>query len=213
MERNEILKLIQNGEGQKLDFKETISSKQKIARTIVSFANSEGGKLLIGIKDNKTIVGIDAESEKYMIDSAIKDFCKPMIVYEFEDIEIENKTILIVNIHKSIKNIFYALDDNEKWIAYIRIGDQSMKTSYLWVNAMKRRYSNNERAISLNSTDKLIIEKIADKQHDLEEIIILTNLNKWKISRSLIKLVGLGILEIIFESGVEKIRQKMLTNL
>jgi predicted HTH transcriptional regulator len=213
MERNEILKLIQNGEGQKLDFKETISSKQKIARTIVSFANSEGGKLLIGIKDNKTIVGIDAESEKYMIDSAIKDFCKPMIVYEFEDIEIENKTILIVNIHKSIKNIFYALDDNEKWISYIRIGDQSMKTSYLWVNAMKRRYSNNERAISLNSTDKLIIEKIADKQHDLEEIIILTNLNKWKISRSLIKLVGLGILEIIFESGVEKIRQKMLTNL
>lgn len=212
MELNELLKLIQNGEGQKLDFKETISSKQKIARTIVSFANSEGGKLLIGVKDNKTIVGIDAESEKFMIDSAIKDFCKPLIIYEFEEIEYEDKAILIVNIQKTINNIYYALDDNEKWIAYIRIGDQSMKASYLWVNSMKRKYSNKERAISLNSTDKLILEKIADKQYDLEEIIILANLNKWKVSRSLIKLVGLGILEIIFESGVEKIRQKMLTN-
>jgi len=44
--------LISGGEGQQLDFKYCISDSRKIARTLSAFANSGGGKLLIGVRDN-----------------------------------------------------------------------------------------------------------------------------------------------------------------
>lgn len=50
-------KLIKDGEGETLDFKKEITSVNKIAKTIVSFANHKGGIILVGVNDNKTILG------------------------------------------------------------------------------------------------------------------------------------------------------------
>ena len=44
--------LISGGENQQLDFKYCVSDSRKIAKTLVAFSNSDGGKLLIGVKDN-----------------------------------------------------------------------------------------------------------------------------------------------------------------
>jgi predicted HTH transcriptional regulator len=52
---------IKEGEGQHLDFKQHISSAEKIARTLVAFANSGGGQLLVGVDDQGEIVGVDPE--------------------------------------------------------------------------------------------------------------------------------------------------------
>ncbi|HNQ12507.1 MAG TPA: ATP-binding protein, partial [Bacteroidia bacterium] len=58
-----ITKLIQNGENETLDFKQEISDSIRIAKTIVSFANHKGGTLLIGVKDDGHIKGVNAEDE------------------------------------------------------------------------------------------------------------------------------------------------------
>ena len=47
-----------NGEGDMLDYKQEITSANKIAKTMVSFANHRGGTLLVGVRDNRTIAGI-----------------------------------------------------------------------------------------------------------------------------------------------------------
>ena len=66
-----IRKLILEGEGTTLDFKNTITSCEKIAKTMVSYANNKGGKLLIGVADDGRIVGVKSEDEeKYMINKA-----------------------------------------------------------------------------------------------------------------------------------------------
>lgn len=49
-----IKSLILQGEGVMLDFKKTITSTEKIAKSLVAFANNKGGKLLIG--DRKSVV-------------------------------------------------------------------------------------------------------------------------------------------------------------
>jgi predicted HTH transcriptional regulator len=56
-------KLISEGEGQKLDFKYCISDSKKIARTLSAFANTDGGKLLIGVRDNRSIAGVRSDEE------------------------------------------------------------------------------------------------------------------------------------------------------
>ena len=55
---NYIEKLIEQGEHQHLDFKFAVNDSRKIARSLVAFANTTGGKLLIGVKDNGTIAGV-----------------------------------------------------------------------------------------------------------------------------------------------------------
>ena len=58
LEEFNIYKRISEGEGQQLDFKFAITDSKKIARSMAAFANSDGGVLLIGVKDNGKIVGI-----------------------------------------------------------------------------------------------------------------------------------------------------------
>ncbi|MGB4774899.1 MAG: ATP-binding protein, partial [Daejeonella sp.] len=59
-----IKNLILEGEGATLDFKKTITSCEKIARTMVSFANNKGGRLLVGVSDDGTINGVKSEEEE-----------------------------------------------------------------------------------------------------------------------------------------------------
>jgi len=53
-----IQKLIEEGEHQRLDFKFEITDARRLARTLVAFANTDGGRLLIGVKDNGAVAGV-----------------------------------------------------------------------------------------------------------------------------------------------------------
>ena len=72
-------KLIANGENQQLDFKYCISDSRKIARTLSAFANTDGGRILIGVRDNGSIAGIKSDEEYYMVDTAVQLYCRPEI--------------------------------------------------------------------------------------------------------------------------------------
>ena len=56
--------LIEQGEHQQLDFKFEVSDSKKIARTLSAFANTDGGRLLIGVKDNGNISGVRSEAKR-----------------------------------------------------------------------------------------------------------------------------------------------------
>jgi predicted HTH transcriptional regulator len=76
--KSHIRRLIEQGEHQCLDFKFEISDARKIARSISAFANSNGGVLLIGVKDNGKIAGAQSEEEIYMAEAAAQMYCKPV---------------------------------------------------------------------------------------------------------------------------------------
>ena len=67
-----IKKLIFEGEGVTLDFKKTITRHEKIAKTMVAFANNKGGQLLIGVADDGTITGVKFEEEMQITQSSSK---------------------------------------------------------------------------------------------------------------------------------------------
>jgi len=55
--------MIREGEHVSQDFKYFLSDTRKIARTLAAFANSKGGRLLVGVKDNGNIVGLKHQEE------------------------------------------------------------------------------------------------------------------------------------------------------
>lgn len=121
----EIYDLIKQGEDQHLDFKQHISSPHKIARTIVAFANSEGGRIIIGVDDSGDVVGVDAEQEKYMMVQAGKKYCDPPVFIRFVTMEDKRQTILIAEVEASEKE-HRALDETGEWLHYVRVRDQSV---------------------------------------------------------------------------------------
>lgn len=109
-----IQRWLRKGEGTQLDFKTTIASPWKIAKTIAAFANSRGGLIVVGIEDKGHIVGVEAEGEKYELERAATTFCRPAVPLQFEEIIYQNKKILIASIEESKKKPHYVLDKNRQ---------------------------------------------------------------------------------------------------
>jgi predicted HTH transcriptional regulator len=119
-------RLIKQGENKHLDFKFCVSDSRKIARTLSAFSNSDGGRILIGVRDNGSIAGIKSDEEIYMVDTAAQLFCRPEITYTIKQHVTEGKTILEVDVIKGGKRPYQAKDENGKWLTYFRHNDQNL---------------------------------------------------------------------------------------
>ena len=120
-----IQQLVAEGEHCHQDFKFEISDARKIARSLSAFANTEGGRLLVGVKDNGKIAGIRSEEEIYMIEAAANMYCQPKVEYETQTYVAEGRTILMVRIEEASTKPIYALDEANKPKAYIRMDDET----------------------------------------------------------------------------------------
>ena len=118
--------LIKQGEHQTQDFKFRIDDQKKIARTLAAFANSNGGKLLIGVKDNGKIAGINPEEEFHMIEGAAKLYCKPEVQFESKIWQEDFRLVLEIQVEKNLDRNHTALDEEGKWKIYIRKDDHTL---------------------------------------------------------------------------------------
>lgn len=130
MNKNQyITELIAQGEHQQLDFKFEVSDSKKIAKTLTAFANTDGGILLIGVKDNGNIAGIRSEEEYYMIEAASEMYCRPKVPFETKEWNIEGKVILEVKVKASPVKPHLSPDKNDDYRAYIRMNDENIAVS------------------------------------------------------------------------------------
>lgn len=153
-----IYKLIQEGEHQQQDFKYCINDSKKIAKSLVAFANTDGGRLLIGVKDNGRIIGVKTDEEFYMVESAAKIYSKPPISFTTKSWQIEGKTVLEIEIGTSSDKPHYAKDENGKWLAYIRIGDENFLAHKIMLNVWEREKSEHGIHFSYSEDERFLIE-------------------------------------------------------
>ena len=117
-----LIEEILKGESEKIEFKENAKTNTYI-KTVVAFANGNGGKIVFGVKDNKEIVGVENEFEVMDgIINAISDSCYPMIVPDISLHTLENKTIILVEIEGGKKKPYYLKSKGVQKGTYIRSG-------------------------------------------------------------------------------------------
>ena len=101
MEKEELMEIIKKGEDSFTEFKEEKVHSDDLAAEIVAFANTEGGNLIMGIADNREILGVtDLDKEMQRIDNICVNNCVPAIYITIEKLIIDEKKILIVRIPK-----------------------------------------------------------------------------------------------------------------
>ena len=136
-DRDFVNKLIKQKEGKSLDFKQKITSKEKIAKTLVAMANTEGGLLVIGLSDKKKVIGIDPDEEQYMVAAANEEHCLPRVSISLHTVKImdethasdsehEEKYLLLVEVMKTQgPEIQWVSKTGEKKV-FIRKDDQTL---------------------------------------------------------------------------------------
>jgi predicted HTH transcriptional regulator len=193
-----IKKQIFEGEGVSLDFKKTISSCEKIARTMVSFANNKGGRLLIGVADDGTIKGVKSEDEeRYMITRAAHIFAKPALEPIFEEVYVDDKLVLVVDIEASNLKPHYALGDDGKWWVYVRVKDKSVLASKIVVDVLKRSSSDTGVMLTYSDNEKTLLEYLEKTDRiTVLEFCKLLKLTRRRAQRILVDLVLSGVVRI-----------------
>jgi predicted HTH transcriptional regulator len=161
---NYLYKLIQEGEHQKQDFKYCINDSKKIAKSLVAFANTDGGRLLVGIKDNGKIVGIRTDEEYYMVEAAAKIYSNPQINFTTQQWQVEGKTVLEIQIEPSAQKPHFAIDDNGKWLAYLRVDDENFLAHKIQLNVWKKNNDPVGVHFTYTSHEKYLIDYLQQNQ-------------------------------------------------
>ena len=195
--------LIFKGEGERLDFKQTISDPYKIAKTIASFANTKGGKILVGVKDDKTVIGVDPEEEKYILETAADFYCDPPIALQYDEVEDEEeqKTILVVNIQESKDKPHFIRDENEQRHVYIRQNDKSIPASKQMIALMQKGQITQTRSESalkkFGFNEKKLLDFLATHEKiTLRQFMQIVNISKRRAQRILTDLTIKGAIRV-----------------
>lgn len=193
-----IRKQILEGEGVTLDFKRTITSCEKIARTMVSFANNKGGRLLIGVADDGAIRGVKSEDEeRYMITRAAQLFAKPALEPRFEEVYVDDKLVLIVEIAESDTKPHYALAEDGKWWVYVRVKDKSVLASKVVVDVLKHSADTTGVMIEYSGKEKALLEYLEQKERiNVKEYCKLQNLSRRSAQRIIVNMVLSGVIRV-----------------
>jgi predicted HTH transcriptional regulator len=128
------IQLIKQGEGLTVEFKRTIDSPFKIAKTLASFANTSGGVLLVGVSDKQEVLGISSElNELEKLERACTELVDKALAIRFKSEKLDNKILLRVEVDESQERPHYAINEKGQRLIYIRVKDKSVPTLRLFI--------------------------------------------------------------------------------
>ena len=121
---------IVHGESQNVEFKVTLpKDSEKYIKSIIAFANTQGGKLIVGVDDRtRKVVGIDDDVLFRMMDSianAISDSCVPQIVPNIEPQTVDGKTVIVVTVIPGANRPYYLKSKGKDAGTFIRVAGTS----------------------------------------------------------------------------------------
>jgi predicted HTH transcriptional regulator len=190
------------GESKNAEFKEMPPrNSEKYTKTVVAFANSQGGRLVFGVADEtREIVGIDEAILFQTMDSitnAISDSCVPQIVPEIEPVTIQGKTVIVVTVSPGAHRPYYLKSKGKENGTYIRVAGTSRLASpekikdlemegakISWDELTCVGFKVTEKAIKKLCKDMNARRKLIQEQRGQTEklpTVTRTNLENWKL--------------------------------
>ena len=130
MNPKKLKEIINDGESSTLEFKRDSISGEELAIVLISFLNSQGGTLLVGVEDDEQISGItgDIDTQLNRISQICHSTVKPAIIPEINVIKIQDKNVISVYVEKGLQKPYYLIK-KEKILFYIRVGTTSRLAS------------------------------------------------------------------------------------
>lgn len=198
-----VKQLITRGQDVSLEFISHIENQLTITRTIVAFANTNGGKVIVGINEKNKTVGVVPAEELKLLNEIISNECDPPVPFESKVIEDGRHLLLEIDIPKSTSKHKTKGEDGEMRF-YHRIKDTTLVGNRVIINLWKLQDDSPPKPIDQDDNLKAIYEFIEEhKPVTVSKIFRFFALNKNEVNLYIAQLIHWGYIEcVIVESGM-----------
>jgi predicted HTH transcriptional regulator len=196
--------LIQTGEGTYLEFKKTIPSPEKIAREIAAFANTGGGTILVGVRDDLQITGVKSFfEEEFLLQQAARQLCVPAVDLKIELVHTLEADVMVVRVEESETKPIY-IKGKKKRTVFVREYDESVLASDEQVQILKNQTSEQGVTFEYGQNEQMLFRYL----NEYNEISVLKfsqliNVTTYRASKILVNLTSAGILKLFRRSETD----------
>ena len=203
-------RLIAEGEHLQQDFKFEITSACKIARSLSAFANTEGGRLLIGVKDNGVIAGVRSDEEMYMVEAAGEVWCDPPVHCRMTAYRVpiaasahDLRTVVIAQIDPAMQRPVRARLEDGSYRAFIRIADENIACSPVLMELWRSEHDPDGTLLPL-SDDELRLLRILPlgAELSLRQFCRRACLPRQRAIRLLSSFIRFGLVQELFRNHI-----------
>lgn len=194
--------MIAEGEHVHQDFKYTISDARKIARSLSAFANNDGGRLLIGVKDNRTIAGVRNEEDVFVVEEAATIYCRPALAIDFQALKAKGGLeVIVASVSRQKLRPVYASDSPGHWHPYFRVADENIAAHELMVAAWEHEATG--QPTSLTTLHQAILTAIGEQPRalDLRELTIAVHASVSAVRQAVIELVTASLIDFTHDGS------------
>ena len=194
-----LLGLISEGEHSQQDFKYKVQDAAKLARSVSAFANTDGGRLLIGVRDDGNISGVRSEEEIYMMHAAAYKYCKPESKISFETFHADGRTVVIATIPPALRKPICALDDDGKRTAYVRIADENIVASPVHLEIWRQEQMP-QTVMHYTDTEQHLLSVMKENSMlTLNRLVRISRQGRHHVIGTLARLIRYGVADIKYE--------------
>lgn len=198
-----IRRLIEEGEHEHQDFKFQISDARKIARSISAFANHDGGRLLIGVKDNGVVAGVRSDEDLYMIDAAAGMYCTPAVEVEMTAFRCEGGAVVYrVEIPRVDRRPVCVREEDDRLKAYYRVADENIAAHPLMVEAWRRQAGAAGGLLTFSAAERALLHLLELEEYiEPGEFELRAHLSRRTAAEAIVRLAALGVVGFIYRGG------------
>ena len=221
MDTTQIKSIVEGGENQEVEFKQSFHSAQEISKTICAFANTLGGILLIGVTNKQEILGLSKNTDIVQQQvSVASQSISPVPLISIEVHTLETKTIIVVIVQKSPDNAYNTFHG----AIYLRVGSTTKRIDgQTHLEFLRNRQilsfdenfelSSTENDLDINKVKVYLTERNQLdflKTHSLQEFLLSSKLasinGKFKIKNPAILLFGKNPTQFIPQAEIKLVQ-------
>lgn len=197
-----IQRLIDEGEHEHQDFKFAISDARKIARSVSAFANNDGGRLLIGVKDNGAIAGVRNDEDIYVVEQAAQTYCQPAVDVKFDAYKINPGVIVIkATVPTAVRRPVSVREADGQLRAYFRVADENIAAHPLMVRAWRLRADSDSIPLRLDAEATAVLAAIdaaGTQPLTAEQIAYAAHISQQMADTVTARLAAVGVLTFAY---------------
>ena len=135
-----VVEILSKHEGKTLEFKRDLTSPDGVLRTLVAFANTSGGRIVIGIEDGtKRVRGVkNVLSEEERLANLIGDSITPKLIPSIDILPWRKTQLLLIEIHPSANRPHHITRLGSEAGVYVRVGSTNRRADNILIEELKR---------------------------------------------------------------------------
>ncbi len=136
----DLVDLLRRPEGKTLEFKRDLSSPEGVLKTVVAFANTAGGVVVIGVQDKtRHVVGIPKPREiEERVANLISDSIAPRLVPDLQLLSWRNRSVVAVEVFPSPIRPYHVVQEGEARGTYVRVGSTNRRADAALIQELRR---------------------------------------------------------------------------